>query len=70
MGITADKARRLEATQGRVQIDLDGTLSTLEDATRRHKAEQAEAQEAFKRREAELMRTLQQRDEQITMLAT
>ena len=55
LGITADKARALESSQGRLQIDLDGTLSTLEDATRRHHDELIEADTLRKRREAELI---------------
>ena len=35
LGISADKARQLESSKGRLQIDLDGTLSSLEEAQRK-----------------------------------
>ena len=68
LGITADKARALESSQGRIQIDLDGTLSTLEDATRRHHDELIEADTLRKRREAELIGALTQARNQVEQL--
>ena len=54
LGLTAEKARRLESSRGRLQIDLDGTLSSLEEATRRHELQKAADAEAHAAREGEL----------------
>lgn len=68
LGLTSERARVLETSKGRLQIDLDGTLSTLEEATRRHAEQQAEAEQARVEREAELVHQLQQAEQQ-TMAA-
>lgn len=59
LGISAEKASMLERSQGRLQIDLHGTLTTLEEASRRHKAEQAEHQNEAAQREADLKAQLE-----------
>jgi len=55
LGLTADRARVLESSQSRLQIDLDGTLSTLEEAQWRAAKQKAEAEVASARREEELL---------------
>lgn len=69
LGISAEKASMLEQSQGRLQIDLHGTLTTLEEASRRHKVEKASAEEEAKEREAELMEQLSAAREQASKLA-
>ena len=64
LGLTADKARRLELSEGRLQIDLDGTLSTLEDAQRRHEQQWLESEEARVRRETDLTQQLHESETQ------
>ena len=58
LGITADKARALETSHGRLQIDLNGTLSTMEEASRRHELEIRRATAEARQREAELQAKL------------
>ena len=42
LGISAEKAKRLETSHGRLQLDLNGTLSTLEEANQRHEQQHAQ----------------------------
>jgi chromosome segregation ATPase len=60
LGLTTERARVLESSRGQLQINLDGTLTTLEEATRRHAQEQAELKHARAAREAELLQTIHQ----------
>lgn len=69
LGLTDDKARQLEASKGRLQIDLDGTLNTLEDATRQHRVQQVEAEEQRVLREDALLRDVVAGAEQTAQLA-
>jgi chromosome segregation ATPase len=59
LGISAEKASMLERSQGRLQIDLHGTLTTLEEASRRHKAERQEHMSEAAQREADLTAQLE-----------
>ena len=69
LGISDDKLRMIENSRGRLQIDLDGTLTSLEEASRRHYDEAAEAKVTRERREAELLRALEQSQQQSAQLA-
>ena len=60
LGLTTERARVLESSRGQLQINLDGTLTTLEEATRQHAQEQAELKHARAAREAELLQTIHQ----------
>ena len=51
--------RRLEKSQGRLQIDLHGTLTTLEEASRRHRAEKLQTTGEAAARQEELLEALQ-----------
>ena len=50
---------RLEKSQGRLQIDLHGTLTTLEEASRRHRAEKSQTTAEAAARQEELLEALQ-----------
>jgi len=63
LGLTSERARVLETSKGRLQIDLDGTLSTLEVATKRHAAQEVQAEKARAKREAELLEQLSEAEQ-------
>ena len=69
LGITDDKLRMIESSRGRLQIDLDGTLTSLEEASRKHHDDAAAAEETRVRREAELLLALEQSQAHAAMLA-
>ena len=68
LGITAEKAALLERSQGRLQIDLHGTLSTLEEASRRHREEKKQSDSSFQAREGSLLDDLESKQDQVAGL--
>ena len=70
LGITADKARRLESAEGRLAIDLHGTLTSLEEAGRRHELERKVAAHERQQVEGEMQVSLEAAHEHAASLST